>query len=475
MINSEKLSFWRKFGYGLGDIYGGGAGTLISFFYLVFLTDVVSLRPGLAGTVILISKLYDALTDPFEGVISDRTRTRLGRRRPYLIAGVLLVFLSFFAMFYPVAFESETGRFAFVVATYLFYSTIVSIVMLNYNALQAEMTLDYNERTALTSFRIFFSTVSSIVCALFPLEIVKAFADVRTGWMVMGLVFGLFFALPLIATVVAARERAEFQRKPQPFNWRQAFIDPFKVRTFVYILVMYATAFVAFDATSSIVVYYVKSYLGRGSEVNFVVGGLLVAQVVSLPFYQWLSQRTSKSTSYIAGAGLFVVVMFFSFLITPGAPSFALYIFAALVGLGSGGVVLMVYAIFPDIPDVDELQSGERREGIYSALTTFSRKFSSALAVFLVAQVLEIAGYIPPVMEAGKLIEQPQNAAFLLALRLVFVLIPVAFVSAGIILAARFPLAPAIYARLEKLLAAQRAGEPVDAAEKQSLIKRLIG
>ncbi len=81
---SEKLTFWQKFGYGMGDIYGGGAATLIAFFYLVFLTDVVRISPGLAGTVILISKIYDSITDPFEGALSDRTRTRLGRRRPYL-------------------------------------------------------------------------------------------------------------------------------------------------------------------------------------------------------------------------------------------------------------------------------------------------------------------------------------------------------------------------------------------------------
>jgi oligogalacturonide transporter len=101
---SEKLSLWHKIGYGLGDIYGGGAAVILSFYYLIFLTDVVRLNPALAGTVILISKAYDAITDPFEGVLSDRTRTRLGRRRPYLLAGIPMVFLSFFALFYPVDF-----------------------------------------------------------------------------------------------------------------------------------------------------------------------------------------------------------------------------------------------------------------------------------------------------------------------------------------------------------------------------------
>lgn len=472
---SEKLSLWTKIGYGVGDIYGGGAMVVIGFFYLVFLTDVVRISPGLAGVVILISKVYDSITDPFEGVLSDRTRTKLGRRRPYLIAGIPLIFISFFLLFYPVSLESEMGRFMFVIFTYLFFSTVVSIVMLNYSALQAELTLDYNERTSLSTSRIFFSTVASILCALLPMEIVKAFPDVQTGWMVMGATFGLLFALPFIATVAVTRERPEFQKPPLPFHWRQAFIEPFMTRTFVYVLVMYVTAFTAFDAVSSIVVYYVKTYLGRGEEVSFVIGALLVAQVASLPFYQWLSRRTSKPRAYMVGAVMFVVVMFFSFLITPSSPAPAVYIFAVLVGLGSGGVVMMVYSIFPDIPDVDELKSGERREGIYSAMTTFTRKIASAVAIFFVAQILDLFGYIPPLEQAGQLIEQPQSDGFILALRLAFVLLPVVMISFGIYFANRFPLTVDIYARLEKILAAARANEPVDENEKQNLIKLLLG
>ena len=154
---SPKLSFWRKVAFGLGDIYGGGAMVVIGFYYLVFLTDVIRINPALAGTVILISKFYDSITDPFEGILTDRTRTRIGRRKPYLLAGIPLVFLSFFLMWYPTALASEIGRFFFVLVTYLFFSTTVSIVMLSYNAVITELTPDYNERTSISSFRIFFS------------------------------------------------------------------------------------------------------------------------------------------------------------------------------------------------------------------------------------------------------------------------------------------------------------------------------
>lgn len=479
--NKERLSWWARIGYGLGDIFGGGSGTLISFYYLYFLTDVVRLSPGLAGTVILISKVYDSITDPFEGILSDRTRTRLGRRRPYLLAGIPFVFLSFFLLFYPYNATSEMARFGAVVASYLFFSTVVSLVMLNYNALHAEMTLDYDERTSLSSIRIFFSTIASILCALLPLEIVKAFVDVRQGYIVMGLAFAAFFALPFIATVAATRERKEFSKPPEKFNLL-TFFAPFKVRTFVYSLLMYLTAFVAIDTVSSVIVYFMKYYLLRGSEANYVSGTLLVVQVVALPVFVVMSKRIGKMRAYIVGAAIWLVMMLISLLITPSSPAFAIYVFAGLVGVGTGGIVVMMYAIFPDIPDVDELASGQRREGIYSAMVTFVRKLSSALAIFVVSQAIGAAGYVRPVAEVvdgvTRLVEQPQPDAFIQALRMIFAFVPPVLLVVGIFFATRFPLTPQRHARLNALLAARRSGQvetPEMRAEAVELQRELVG
>jgi oligogalacturonide transporter len=323
MTRSEKLTLWQKIGFGVGDIYGGGSGVIISFYYLYFLTDVIRINPALAGTVILISKIYDAITDPFEGVLTDRTRTRFGRRRPYLLAGVLFVFLSFFLLWYPVNFALEWQRFVFVIGAYLFFSTVVSIVMTAYNALASELTLDYHERTSISSVRIFFSSAASILAALLPLEVVKLFPDLRAGYIAMGVMFGILFALPFIWTFFATRERPEFQRPLPPINLRETFVEPFRMRSFVTVLLMYLLAFVAMDAVASIVIYYMKYYLGRGSEANYVSGTLLVMQVASLPFYVWLSRRTSKKTGYLVGAGVWMLTMLTSFLIVPGGPVWA--------------------------------------------------------------------------------------------------------------------------------------------------------
>jgi oligogalacturonide transporter len=481
--NPDKLPLWRKIGYGLGDIYGGGSGVLISFYYLIFLTDIIQIRPALAGTVILISKVYDAITDPLEGYIADRTRTKIGRRKPYLIAGIPLIFISFTALFYPIAWESEISRFAFVIFTYLFFSTVVSIVLLNYNAVQSEMTLDYNERTSLSSIRIFFSTFASILAALLPLEIVKAFPDIRTGYIAMGFIFGLIFAIPFIFTVFSITERKDFQKPTLPFSlveFINTYIAPFKMRTFVILLMMYLLAFVAMDTVSSIVVFFMKYYLMRGDEANYVSGALLISQVIGLPFYTWLSRRTNKRMGYIVGAFIWITITFTSFLLTPDSHNILIYLYAATVGLGTSGIIVMVYAMFPDIPDVDELKSNQRREGTYSAIVTFMRKMSSAVAIFLVSTAIDFSGYVKPVEEITsgltKIIEQPQSYEFIITLRLIFAVVPIVLVSIALYFAFRYPLTNDAHNRLNKLLAARRAGTPetkemIEEAEK---LERLL-
>ena len=230
-----------KLGFGAGDIFGGGSLVIISIFYLYFLTDVLLISPALAGTVFLISRMWDALIDPPIGIISDRTRTRFGRRRPYFLAGVVLIFASFVMMWFPVAFESEMHRFLYVLGTYIFFCTCYSITMIPYFSLASELTTDYNERTSLTSYRMVFSMASSLTCAVVPLTVVdyvKGIYDLRTGYIVMAFIFGLVFSLPFLATFFATRERPEFQKKPESFNVKEMIIVPFKTPTFLNYLLL---------------------------------------------------------------------------------------------------------------------------------------------------------------------------------------------------------------------------------------------
>ncbi len=476
---NDKLSLGTKIGFGIGDVFGGGAMVIVGFFYLFFLTDVILISPALAGTAFLISKIWDAISDPLMGIISDRTRTRFGRRRPYFLAGVVLVFLSFTMMWYPIDFAKEIHRFIFVVAAYLFFSTSYTIVMIPYFSLASELTTDYNERTSLTSIRMFFSSVSSLVCAVVPLEIVKMFPSEKAGYITMAIAFGLFFSLPFLVTFFMTKERKEFQKEPEPFNLKKTFLEPLKTPTFINVLFMYLFAMTTMDIIMSIIMYFMTYYIGRANETNYVLGVLLVLQIVALPIYLMLSKKIGKRTSFIIAATFWIVIMLGSSFISPTNHVSIIYIFAALVGLGSGGIVIMIYSILPDVPDVDELYSGKRQEGIYSGLITFMRKASSALGIFMVSIMIAKAGYKKPVEQTidgvTQLVKQQQTPEFFMALRLIFAVLPVLFLFLAVFSAVKYRLTPEVHSRLDTLLTAKRKGEVYDKNEEAQLKALLQG
>jgi oligogalacturonide transporter len=469
--NSEKLSIVTKLGFGAGDIYGGGAFMLVGVYYMYFLTDVVQIPPALVGILILVSKVWDAVNDPLMGIITDRTRSRFGRRRPFLLAGVVFIFISFVLLWYPVRFDSPYARFAFMLGAYIFFDTVITMVMVPYNALASELTLSYRERTSLTAVRMGFSMFSSILCAVVPMEIIKGIPDVYTGHIVMSTTFGLLFALPFIATFLTTRERKEFQKEQPEFSILESYREPFRIRTFIRAILMYLFSFLSMDVVMTVVIYYMTYYLGRGAETNYVLGALLVAQFVSIPVFYAIAGRTSKKTGFIVSLVAWIALMVLSFFITPGLHRAAVYVFAALVGWCTGGIIVMIYSIFPDLPDVDELRTGMRREGVYAGLITFSRKLSAALALFLISQTIALVGYIRPRQEtvegATRLVQQAQSPEFVLAIRIIFAAVPVALLFLCLWAASGYPLSPGLHERLKSYLAARRAGARGDDLDRE--------
>ncbi len=482
--NNEHLTFGQKIGYGVGDIFGGGALVVVGIYYLYFLTDIIKLDPALAGIILLVSKIWDAVSDPLMGIISDRTRTRYGRRRPYFLAGIILIFLSTVLLWYPVNFELEMHRFIFVLFAYIFFSTVITMVMVPYNALSSELTLDYSERTSLVSVRMWFSGVSGLLCAALPIELVKQFPDARDGYTAMAVTLGLFFALPFIATFLFTKERPEFmteKKKIDPMETiRKTFIEPFRIRTFRNVLFLYVFSFLTMDIVMAIVIYFVTYYLVQGDQTNYILGTLFIVQLAFIPVLYFLSQKLNKKTAFMFCIFYWMILMVMSLFMQPEYPIFLAYIFGGLVGIASGGVGVLAYSIFPDVPDVDELYSGERREGIYAGLYTFVRKVCSALALFIVSISISMAGYRAPVSEKVdgvlKTINQTQTAEFLLTLKIIFAVFPILFLFFSLINAIRYPLTPDLHARLQQFLDHKRnnTGDPEKIEAEERVLKEIL-
>lgn len=467
---SEKLSFATKLFYGAGDIFGGGALMLIGFFYLFFMTEVAGLKPGLAGLVLLIGKGWDAISDPLMGWISDRTRSRFGRRRVYFLAGIVPILVSFTLLWLIPPFSSQAGTFLFFLTVNILFNSVITMVMIPYNALIPELTGDYRERGSLTGFRMVFSNIASLAAAALPMLIVDAYADPATGYLVMGLTFGAIFALPFIGVFLVSFERGGQPAKTR-FNLGGDITQTLANRTFRHLIGVYLPTFLAVDVISAVMVYYLTYVLGRGEsmDLSIVLGLLLLSQTLFLPAYVKVAARWSKQVSYLAGALIWIILMPVLFFLGFETPFAMVLILAVLIGAGTAGAGFSPWAMFPDVLDVDELVTGKRRQGIYSGVMTFLRKVSSALALAVVGWMIDLSGYIQDLPETAS-----QPGSFIYMVRFLVAFFPILLLLAGIYFSRRYGLTPERQAEIRSILAARQEEEPAELSGKAGELAGLL-
>lgn len=487
MKEKSKLNFLTKLSYGMGDIYGGGATTIISMYYLYFLTDIMRINPALAGTAFLISKVWDAVTDPFMGIISDNTRTKLGRRRPYFLAGIFLIFISFAIMWLPVNIQGQGLKFIFALATYLLFSTVYTIVWVPYNSIATELTDNYNERTKLSTYRMIFSNISGILAGTLAKDI---FVDSlypnepKIGFFVMAIAFGLFFALPYIMTFLFCKERIDVSRTPKTkinsINSliKDNFIEPFKLKPFRFIMLMYLFGFMAQDAVMAMAIYYLLYYLNISSMMTLLVP-VYAAMLVAIPFVEIVSKRIGKNKTYMLSCILWILAFALIPFLRQDSSTLLIYIFGVIFGSAAAGIQVMVFAMFADIPDADELFSGKRREGLYSGVFAFLRKTGSAIVMFLIGNSIAWAGYKAPIdIEVNGVIQsvqQAQTPAFLRILLILFIGVPVLFITIAFISCNFYKLSGEVQKEIKVVLLARAKNEDnEDIKGKEENLKRLL-
>ncbi|MFW5737492.1 MAG: MFS transporter [Spirochaetota bacterium] len=476
----KKLSIATKTIFGSADLFGGGALNMVGFYYLIFLTDVVQISPAYAGAIVLASRIWDAVTDPAMGVIVDRTRTRFGKRRPYFMAAVVTVFISMVVLWYPVAWADEVARVLFALFGYLFFSTVSTTVMVPYLSMQPELTSDYNERTSLNVFKMAFSFIASIIAAIVPMTIVRAFADIRTGYLVMGLVFGVFYALPWIGISLHIRERDNRSDPPPPHFSFGDILVPLRIRTFRMLILIYLGAFLTLDVMSSVIAFAMTYLFNRLDDLQTVLGTLIVTQIVFLPFISTLTGRFGKNKVLVATAFVWMAGVAAIAVMPRAVPLPALLGLAVVTGVGVSGCMVIPWTMYPDATDVGMLVTGRDVAGSFGGSMTFFRKLASALALFIVGLVLDLSGYLAPFQETIDGVTQnvirEQPAAALTTIRFLLVGLPLLLLGMAGIVAARYPLTPEVHARLSLHVRRLRGEEvePLEEADVEALRKTLV-
>jgi len=445
----NKLSFRTKLLYGFGDIGFSLTSTILGAFFAIFLTDVVGLAPGVAAIAIFVGRSWDYINDPLIGHLTDRTRTRWGRRRPFLLFGALPFGLAFCLLWLRPPFESQIALAVYYALAYLLFDMAATFVYMPYYALTPELTSDYDERTSLTSFRMFFSIVGSLVAFTIPILIVGGFNPQNLQRVaLMGAVFGGASALPLLSVFFGTREREEFMQQEQP-SLRESFKAAVRNKPFIFGAVIFLLTWVSIDILQASLLYFVKYILGREAQSDLIMGVIFVTAIFSLPIWNYAAHHWDKRTAYICGIAFWAVVQVV--LITTGAatPTALVIFLCVLAGIGVGAAHVLPWSILPDAIEWDEWQTGTRHEGMFYSLITLMQKIASSLAVPLILLLLEVSGYIP------NSASQPPQALW--GIRLAVGPIPAILLCGGLLFAALYPLKRQEYHTLVKDLEARRS------------------
>ncbi len=436
----NSLTRRAKWIYGSGDISFSLTNTILSVYFAIFLTDVVGLPARLAAAAIFIGRSWDYINDPIIGHLSDRTRTRWGRRRPFLLFGAIPFGLCFILLWLRPPLESQVLLAAYYGLAYLLFDAAFTLVNMPYIALTPELTADYDERTSLTSFRMFFSIAGSLIAFTIPLAIVDKFVPQNAGRvLLMSIIFGLVCVLPVLLVFYTTRERSDFMAAEQP-HLRQSLRAALKNRPFIFGAGIYLLTWVSVDILQTTLLFFLKYVLLRESQSDMIMGTIFITALLVLPLWEWASRRWNKRLAYIVGIAFWASVQLVIVTLKSSDSLGFLLILCALAGIGVSAAHVLPWSIIPDAIEWDEWQTGERHEGMFYSLISLLQKVASSIAIPLILLLLDGTGYVP------NAVQQAPNA--LLGIRLVVGPIPALLLCAGILFAVVYPLNRSEYARV---------------------------
>lgn len=459
MKNRKELL--SRIAYASGDIYGGGSFIIVGLLFLVYLTNVEGFSGTSAGIIVFIGKAWDAITDPFMGQLSDRTRSRFGRRRIYFLLGSLPVFFSWVMLWHGFGITGGTARFLYYTLAYIFFSMAFTVVMVPYNAILSDMVRDYNRRSAFTGMRLGFSAAGAILCATVPAMITGAYEDPKQAYLIMGLTFGALFAICWLVVFFGTWEN---QMKPVLAVSIKDWLSVIRNRSFRTYVTIFILCQMAIDTVMTLAVYFLTVSLQKEELFAIIMGSILATQLVFIGIFSHVAQKTDKTTPAYISAGVWIAASFAVIFFSSSTPGFIIISTCALIGVGSAGLNLFSWSALPDIADVDELITGRRREGLYAGVSTFLRKLSGGVVVGVLGIALDVIGYSKEALSAGNI-----SPVTDWGIRLLFCALPFTFLIFALLFLRKYKLGRQEFNIMSKILNRYRAGETDISLEGEEL------
>ncbi len=442
----QKLKVKEKIGYGVGEVAGSFLWTTIMFYLAKFYTDVYGLPAAAAGTMFLIVKLFDAANDPIMGAIADRTNTKWGKFRPYIL-WLCVPYAVFGVLLFITPNWGPTGKLIYAYATYTAMFIIYTAMMIPYSALGGVMTSDPVDRTSLQSFRFFGAFSGNLMIQAFtlPLVAVLGAGNEQKGWLMIMIMFSVLSIGLFLIMFSSVRERVHPDPKMKT-SVKQDFKDLLSNPPWIVITLTLFVMLIYIGVRSAIIVYYFDYFVGKEklATAYLTSGTAIILAAMFLP--KWLTQKFGKRNSLIGCliiTGLAILANFFA------RPQDIVLIFALqlLQSFASGPTMPLLWSMMADAADYSEWKTGRRATALFYSASTFGLKSGGALGGALALWILAGYGYEANVA---------QTAHTLFGMRMMMSVYPAIGVAACIAIVAFYALSETQLRQIETDLNARR-------------------
>lgn len=410
---ANKIGIKSLAGYGQGDfginLFWQGLAVYLLFYY----TEVLKIDAATAGFIFSICILWDAVTDPVMGYIATRTRTRWGKFKPYVLFGAPFMGLSFVMMFAaPILFPNAI--FAACIISHLIFRTLFTVVSTPYSSLSSVMTRDSEKRSLLSGARMFGAVSGTFIVTLFMKDVAEQIGgdNLQYGWAMVAGIFAIITTLTMVIVFLTTEEKVTEAELAQKVSFADT-VRFIKSNTALWILlVVVVLHLISLAMAGKSMLYFIKYNLDADAEIGRLLGLQSLAAALSVPFWVWVSSRTSKRTTWMVATALLLIVQLWLYAFTPTRAD-AVLPYLILIGISLGAAAVMFWSTVPDTVEYGQWKSGVRDEGITFSITTFSQKCGAALGVSMLGFYLGSLGYQADAEQTPTALAGIETATFL--------------------------------------------------------------
>lgn len=429
--------------YNMPTIGVGYMFLLVNMYLMPFATDELLISPSAIGLIFGLSRIWDAITDPLAGYLSDRTESRFGRRRPWIVASIVPIALSFYMVWSPPTDMAGGWLVAWMaVGIFLFYSAM-TIFVVPHTSLGAELSIDQRERTRVFGVRHVTWTLGSLA-ALGGMGMLIASEAPRSMASWQSVVAILFTIAMLVWMVVGVPERAEYQGRGEQAPLK-AFADVGRNPHARLLLGVFLIESLG-GATITVLTIYISEYIvGTPQYTVWFILLYMVPSAATVPMWVRVAGLVGKKRLWI-GSTIVTGLGFGSMIFLREGSIGLISVLAFILGVGSGAGAVVAPSIQADVIDYDELVTGQRKEGAYFAAWNFVYKLATGFTLMITGVVLDVAGFVP---------NQPQNESAQFALKSLYSLFPLGCYLVAALMLTRFRLDETEHARIRRELDAR--------------------